>query len=204
MKWKIEGTDHSGDDVIVIVDADDVETATKQANFAGVQVKAIHPDESAHPVAKLPPRDAPGLGSPPPGYTGNVIVEREEDESATSRAAHKISSAVHNIHVPKADAGTIVAIASHIIALTLLVIGIIVFIHGWLEYSRVSPPVLSSDEGPQVATLNTLLLSLQWQESLAYVGHMLIGLLIVIIAILLEGFVTRMIVNIRETWHKRK
>jgi hypothetical protein len=209
MKWKIEGTDQSGDDVIVMVDADDVETATKQANFAGVKVKAIHADEASHPAVKLPPTNSPttpGLATPPPGYTGKVIIEREEDErgSAAARASHRISDAVHNLHAPHADAGVIVAIASHIIALTLLVIGLVVFVRGWIQYGRVPAPLMSYDENPQAAMGNTLLLSLQWQQSLAYIGHMLIGLLIIIIAILIEGFLTRMVVNIRETWHMKK
>ena len=111
----------------LVVEADDVETATKNANFAGVKVKAIHPEEDAPPAVKLPPAHpvtAPGLGTPPPGYTGKVIIEREEDEateSAASRAAHKLGSAMHSLSGPNADAGTLFAIVSHIIALTLLI-----------------------------------------------------------------------------------
>jgi hypothetical protein len=209
MKWKIEGSDQSGDDVIVIVEADDVETATKQANFAGVKVKAIHPEEATQPAFKLPPSNSatvPGLATAPPGYTGKVIVEREEDEhheSAATRAVHKISAAAQHLHAPGADTDTIFKIATHILALTLLVIGIVVFLRGWIQYGRVPMPVIVLGEDIQTAIANNGLLSLAWTQSLVYVGHMIIGLLIVIIAILIEGFLTRMIVNIRETWHKK-
>jgi hypothetical protein len=64
-------------------------------------------------------------------------------------------------------------------------------------------PVIVLGEDIQNAIANNGLLSLAWTQSLVYVGHMIIGLLIVIIAILIEGFLTRMIVNIRETWHKK-
>lgn len=208
MKWKIEGTDGSGDDVIVMVEADDSESASRQANFAGVKVKAVYPDDATHPAVKLPPTNsetAPGLATPPPGYTGKVIVEREEDEAPRSA-----SSLASHLHLPKGDPGTIFAIASHILALALLLIGIVVFLHGWIEYGRVDIPAAvpldvstATTEATTAADSVTLSRAVAWTESLAYVGQMLIGLLIVIISIMIEGFMTRMVVNIREVWHKK-
>lgn len=249
MKWKIEGTDGTGDDVIVMVDADDAESATRQATFAGVKVKTVHPDEDHHPAVRLPPANLvttpASSATPPPGYTGKVIIEREEDEESSR------SSLSQRTHLPNTDADTIFHIAAHIVALALLLIGIVVFLRGWIDYGRVSIPPASApvasyvepvastdasvdaaaDAAPtpathaaapvdpistlttQVTTELTNLSSqhatstsqlLAWQQSLAYVGQMLIGLLIVIIAILIEGFMTRMVVNIREVWHKKR
>jgi hypothetical protein len=200
MKWKIEGKDGSGDDVIVMVEADDAETATRQANFAGVKVKTIHPDEDSQPPVRLPPvnlNTAPAVGAAPPGYSGKVIVEREDDEHSHA------SSFAHHLHLPRGDAGTIASIASHVVALALLMIGVVVFLRGWILYDRVAMPVISYSEDPAASNATTLLLSLAWQQSLAYIGQMLIGLLIVVIAILIEGFMTRMVSSIRETWHKK-
>ena len=213
MKWKIEGTDHSGDDVIVMVEADDVETATRQANFAGVKVKAIHPDETTQPAVRLPPVNTattPGLATPPPGYTGKVIIEREEDESSFTRTSTSAMTARQHLHMPH-DAGTIATIASHIAALALFLIGLVVFLHGWIEYGRVYVPsaaVLDPSLPPvEVNTAmasNSLVQILSWQQSQVYIGHMLLGLLFIITAILIEGFVTRMVVNIRDVWHPKK
>ncbi len=207
MKWKIEGTDGSGDDVIVMVEADDSESASRQATFAGVKVKAVYPDEATHQAVKLPPTNsetAPGLATPPPGYTGKVVIEREDDGARSG-----LSGLGSHLHLPSGDAGTIFTIASHIIALTLVLIGIIVFLHGWIEYGRVdipSPPPLDlspTTEQASAADSISLIRAVGWTEALAYVGQMVIGLLIVIISIMIEGFITRMVVNIRDTWHKK-
>jgi hypothetical protein len=206
MKWKIDGTDGSGDDVIVMVEADDAEAASRQAVFAGVKVKAVHPDESTQSAVKLPPANsvtAPSSSAPPPpGYTGKVVVEREEDDHGRSLSSR--------LHLSKADAGDIFNIASHIIALALLLIGIVVFLHGWIDYGRVevpSPMLLDltapTTEASAAADSISLMRAVAWQEATAYVGQMLIGLLIVIIAIGIEGFMTRMVVNIRDVWHKK-
>jgi hypothetical protein len=213
MKWKIEGTDHSGDDVIVMVEADDVESATKQANFAGVKVKAIHPDEATQPAVRLPPTTStttPGLATPPPGYSGKVIVEREDDDGGIATTAHHAAAAIkQHLHLP-GDAGTLATIASHIVALVLFVVGLVVVLHGWIQYGRVYvPPGAIIDPAAPAADVNAAVTSsgvlqmVAWQQSATYIGHILVGLSIIIIAILIEGFVTRMVINIRDTWHKR-
>jgi hypothetical protein len=202
MKWKIEGTDGSGDDVIVIVEADDAETATRQASFAGVKVKAVHPDEVTTPAVRLPPSNMVVTSSadvtPPPGYTGKVVIEREDDDGNvhTGRAAGPLSGPL--------KLGSLGSIISHLVSLILAVIGAIVFIQGWILYTRPWIPNTPFDsDRPEGATANLLIELMARQSTLARLGEMLIGLLLIIVAILIEGFITRMTYHIQSTWRKQ-
>jgi hypothetical protein len=208
MKWKIEGTDASGDDVIVIVEADDTETATRQATFAGVKVKAVHAEAPQEPAVKLPPKQLvnpqAALGKAPPGYTGKVIVEREDDESGAKTHFHLPTPHLPHVHI-SGDVSGLGVVITQLVALVLAVIGVVVFICGWILYGRAQNVLIPPDDSNSISALGNQVTELVAQQhATSYMLQMLMGLTLIIVAMMLENFVTRMIKSIRETWGKRE